>query len=64
MAKKTIIIDIDDESGEMSVESIGFTGQSCISEVDGLLKDIGTSADIRKKPEYYRAVIKGGKVNA
>lgn len=52
MAEKKIIVDIK-ESGEISAETFGFQGVSCVAELDKLLKGLAMETVTEKKPEFF-----------
>jgi len=53
MAKKEIIIDID-ENGEISMEAMGYQGKGCHEDISKFLKALGNRKSTKKKPEYYQ----------
>jgi hypothetical protein len=51
---KTINVDIDNETGDLSVDIIGGTDSSCKAVADAFKKLGKVTKDIHK-PEYYKA---------
>lgn len=56
MTEEKIVIRINEETGEVSVETKGILGPSCIDEVDKILKDNATVYESHKTDEYYRTL--------
>ena len=54
MAEKKIVVDIK-ENGEISAETFGFQGTSCMAELDKLLKGLAMETVTEKKPEFCRS---------
>lgn len=52
MAEKKIVVDIK-ENGEISAETFGFQGTSCMSELDKLLKGLAMETVTERKPEFF-----------
>lgn len=52
MKEQKIEITIN-EDGSIFVDADGFTGDSCVKEIETLLGDLSTTKEINKKPEYY-----------
>ena len=50
--KKRIVIDISDE-GEISLETIGFTGKACLEETQFLKEMLGNEVHQSLTPAYY-----------
>lgn len=55
MAEEKIIIRINEETGEIDIETKGILGPSCFDEVDKILKDNATVYESHKTDEYYRS---------
>lgn len=53
MAEKKIVVNIN-ENGEISAETFGFQGASCVAELDKLLKGLAMGGAIEKKSEYFK----------
>lgn len=53
MAEKQIIVEID-ENGELTAETFGMVGPSCLDALDKLLKGLG-NGDTEKKPDFYKS---------
>ena len=53
MMEKKIVININ-ETGEITAETFGFSGTSCVDEIDKLMKDIARMTDRTHKPEYFK----------
>lgn len=53
MTEKKIVVDIK-ENGEISAETFGFQGVSCMAELDKLLKGLALEITTEKKPEYFK----------
>ena len=56
MAEKKIVVDIK-ENGEISAETFGFQGTSCMAELDKLLKGLAMETVTEKKPEFFDEVL-------
>lgn len=52
MAEKKIVVDIK-ENGEVTAETFGFQGASCMAELDKLLKGLALETITEKKPEFF-----------
>lgn len=52
MAEKKIVVDIK-ENGEISAETFGFKGTSCMAELDKLLKGLAMETVTERKPEFF-----------
>lgn len=52
MAEKKIVVDIK-ENGEISAETFGFQGTSCMAELDKLLKGLAMETVTERKPEFF-----------
>ena len=52
MAEKKIVVDIKG-NGQISAETFGFQGASCIAELDKLLKGLAMETVTEKKPEFF-----------
>ncbi len=52
MAEKKIVVDIK-ENGEISAETFGFQGTSCMAELDKLLKGLAMVTVTERKPEFF-----------
>ena len=52
MAEKKIVVDIKG-NGEISAETFGFQGASCMAELDKLLKGLALETVTEKKPEFF-----------
>jgi hypothetical protein len=52
MADKTILITIDDEG--ITVEGQGFEGSGYVAEVSKVMKKMGITGKLEKKPEYHQ----------
>ena len=52
MAEKQIVGEIG-ENGEISAETFGFNGPSCLDALDKLLKGFD-KGDTEKKPDFYK----------
>lgn len=48
---KTIIVDIS-ETGEVSIEAVGFKGKACETATASLEKALGVTTGSKRKPEY------------
>jgi len=54
MTEEKIVIRINEETGEINIETHGILGPSCVDEVDKILKDNATVYESHKTDEYYR----------
>ena len=52
MAEKKIVVDIKG-NGEITAETFGFQGASCMAELDKLLKGLALETVTEKKPEFF-----------
>ena len=52
MAEKKIVVDIKG-NGEITAETFGFHGASCMAELDKLLKGLALETVTEKKPEFF-----------
>ena len=52
MAEKKIVVDIKG-NGEITAETFGFQGASCMPELDKLLKGLALETVTEKKPEFF-----------
>ena len=52
MAEKKIVVDIKG-NGEITAETFGFQGTSCMAELDKLLKGLALETVTEKKPEFF-----------
>jgi hypothetical protein len=55
MANETIKITMDNETGEIVIEPIGFKGKVCLSKIDFLVKALmDDSPKVTYKAEFYQ----------
>jgi len=59
MAKKSIVIEIDHKTGEISSETFGYAGASCIEDINKLMADLAKMTSDSSKPERWQAEIAG-----
>ena len=52
MEEKKIVVDIKG-NGEITAETFGFQGASCMAELDKLLKGLALETVTEKKPEFF-----------
>ena len=52
MAEKKIVVDIKG-NGEITAETFGFQGASCMAELDKLLKGLALETVTEKNPEFF-----------
>ena len=57
---RSIIVDIDPETGEIATETFGYSGVSCIEDVSKLMKELATLTADSSKPERWKTEIAGG----
>ena len=50
--REGVVVDIK-ENGEISAETFGFQGASCMTELDKLLKGLAMETVTEKKPEFF-----------
>ena len=55
---KEIILTFSLDTGEAQVETKGFSGPSCQSAADFVVKALGTSSDFKRKAEWYATNMK------
>lgn len=51
---KEIIFEIEEETGKIDAKTEGFTGKSCIDELDSLLDEIAMIEEHVKTDDYYK----------
>tara|TARA_Y100000034_G_scaffold74318_1_gene89423 strand:- start:10465 stop:10656 length:192 start_codon:yes stop_codon:yes gene_type:complete len=62
---RKIVIEIDEATGESSMDAIGFQGPDCALKMQKLLKTIGgKQLSARKKPEFDKKIKQKQKVKA
>jgi len=55
MANEIIKITMDNETGEIEIEAIGFKGKVCSTKIDFLIKSLmGDAPKVKYKPEYHQ----------
>lgn len=52
MAEKIVVI--IPQKGEITFEGKGFKGKACLTEVESVMKSLGTVTDQQKTPDYHR----------
>ena len=52
--KKIIEVTISKDGSEIKTNVSGFKGKNCITATEHLLKHIGQTTSMKKKPEYYQ----------
>ncbi len=62
MKETKIIVAISDE-GDISIDASGFSGNSCISEIEKILDSLAPTMEIEKKSDYYSNTQKVTKIN-
>ena len=60
MASKKIIVDIDKKTGKISSETFGYTGSSCIDDMEKLMADLAALTSDDSKPERWKNELAGG----
>jgi len=55
---ETLHIEIDETTGEVTVEANGFVGKGCGAIQDAISHDLGKTLETRTKPEYFRTATK------
>jgi len=55
---KEIIITIDDKTGEVEIETKGFTGNECLLETKELKESLGIVKNEKKTAEFYKRTVK------
>lgn len=58
MAKKEIIIDIADNTAEITIETKGYTGKDCVKETEFLDDLLGKRLSRALTPAYYSETVK------
>ena len=58
--KPTFVIDIDKTTGEISAESFGYFGDSCIDDITKLMGDLATLTSDDSKPERWQSELAKG----
>lgn len=53
MQEFNVTIEID-EDGNIKAETKGMKGDTCVSELDEILKDLDGEQSFKNKPEYYQ----------
>jgi hypothetical protein len=53
MQEFNIIVDID-ENGNIKAETKGISGETCVSELDEILKGLEGEKNFKNKPEFYK----------
>jgi len=53
-----IILKFDLDTGDASVEAMGFKGKTCSAAMEFLKKALGSCRDFRRKSEWYETNIK------
>lgn len=56
MKETKIIVNIDSD-GKISAETKGITGETCVAELENLLKDICNIETIEKTDDYYKKAV-------
>jgi hypothetical protein len=59
---KKIVVDIYDD-GEVKIETVNFSGRSCVKESEFLKELLGTETFKQLTPAYYQREVEGVKVN-
>ena len=54
MATKKIVIEIDKKTGEISSETFGYVGASCIEDMEKLMADLAALTGDDSKPERWQ----------
>jgi hypothetical protein len=57
--KKAIIIDVMNGTGEIKVESVGFSGSKCLQESEFIADAIGETIERALTPAFYSVVKEG-----
>ena len=57
--KKTIVIEIDKETGKIATETFGYVGASCIDDINKLMADLAKLTGDSSKPDRWRTEIAG-----
>jgi len=53
MQEFNVIVDID-EDGNIKAETKGINGETCVSELDEILKGLEGERNFKNKPEFYK----------
>jgi len=53
MKKKEIIVEVS-ETGEITIETVGYKGASCEAATKAIEAALGVAGDKKKKPEWYQ----------
>ena len=53
MQEYNVIIEID-EDGNIKAETKGMKGNTCVAELDEILKGLDGEQNFKNKPEYYQ----------
>jgi hypothetical protein len=51
-----IILEFD-EQGEIKMEGVGFSGSTCLKEMQFLKDALGTETKLTKKPEFFKTEV-------
>ena len=51
---KTIVVDINKETGEISSETFGYVGAQCIEDMEKLMADLAALTSDDSKPERWQ----------
>ena len=54
MAKEKFIDITCNEDGTVEIETTGYKGKSCETDISGLMKAVGQVVTTKKKQEYYQ----------
>lgn len=64
MAVKVQIEVVIDETGEVRLKTHGFKGDSCMTELKSMEKDLGPMKNTKKTSEFYEKAVTKNKVNS
>ena len=56
---KSIVVDIDQETGEIATETFGYKGAECIEDINKLMVDLANLTSDSSKPERWKTEIAG-----
>lgn len=54
--KKEIIIDFDEDTGKVTAEASGYSGEACSVDMNAIMKVVGETTKRVKKPSRDRTV--------
>jgi len=52
--RKTIVIEIDKQTGNIHSETFGYVGDSCITDLEALMADLAELTSDNSKPERWQ----------